>query len=53
MPVKIKTTLEQKEPSYKKLAPKIKELKALGMTLDQIAKKLNVSIKTIRKSLVF
>ncbi|NGX63652.1 MAG: hypothetical protein KR126chlam6_01065 [Candidatus Anoxychlamydiales bacterium] len=53
IPVKIKITIEQVAPLYQKLAPKIRELKALGMTQDQIAIKLNVSIKTVRKSLNF
>ena len=51
--MKIKIAIELKEPLYQKLAPKIRELKALQMTQDQIAKKLNVSIKTVKKSLFF
>ncbi|NGX36186.1 MAG: hypothetical protein K1000chlam1_01025 [Candidatus Anoxychlamydiales bacterium] len=51
IPMKIKITIEQTKPLYKKLAFRIRELKALGMTQDQIAKKLNVSIKTTKKSL--
>ena len=43
IPVKIKITIEQIVPLYKKLAPKIRELKALGMTQDKIAKKLTIS----------
>ncbi len=45
--------MNENVPLYQKLAPKIRELKALGMTQDQIAMKLNVSIKTVRKSLNF
>jgi orotate phosphoribosyltransferase-like protein len=47
----IKITMNENISLYQKLAPKIRELKALGMTQDQIAQKLNVSIKTVRKSL--
>jgi len=35
----------------KKLGPKIKKWKDLGMPRNQIAIKLNVSIKTVKKSL--
>jgi len=49
--VKIKITIEKTIPLYQKLAPKIRELKVLGMTHKEIATKLRVSIKTIRKGL--
>lgn len=52
MPVKIKITIEQKIPLYQKLAPKIKELKALGMTNAEISEKLTISTKTIHKALI-
>ena len=50
IPVKIKITLNEHIPLYQKLAPKIRELRALGMSRKQISIKLNISIKTIRKS---
>ena len=53
IPVRIKIALEQKEPLYKKLASKIRELKALGMTTKDIAKRFHVSHKTVRKSLYY
>jgi len=48
--VKIKITFNQKVPLYKKIAPRIRELKALGMTHKEIAIKLQISRKTIKKS---
>jgi hypothetical protein len=51
IPVKIKITIEQVLPLYQKLAPKIRELKALKMTYKDIEAKLNISKKTIRKGL--
>ena len=50
MPVKIKISIEHSIPLYQKLAPKIKELKILGMNYKEIATKLKISEKTIRKS---
>jgi hypothetical protein len=47
----MKITIEQTIPLYKKLAPKIKELKALDMSYKNIGVKLNISRKTIRKGL--
>ena len=52
LPVKIKITIEQTIPLYQKLAPRIKELKALGLSHKEIAAKLNISRKTIRKGLL-
>jgi orotate phosphoribosyltransferase-like protein len=49
--VKIKITIEQKIPLYQKLAPKIRELKALGMTSLEIAIQLEISKKTVKKGL--
>jgi DNA-binding CsgD family transcriptional regulator len=43
--------MEQKDPLYKKLAPKIRKLKALGMTNIEIATKFKISRKTIKKAL--
>ncbi len=53
IPVKIKITIEQRKPLYQKLAPKIRELKVLGMTNRKIAKTLNICQKTIKKGLYF
>jgi hypothetical protein len=50
LPVNIKITIEQTIPLYQKLAPKIKELKALEMTNIEIAGKLKISTKTIIKA---
>ncbi len=47
--VKIKITIEEIMPLYKRLAPKIKELQILGMTNIEIARKLKISAKTVRK----
>ncbi len=49
MPVKIKITMNENIPLYQKLAPKIRELKALGMTNVEISERLKISTKTIRK----
>jgi DNA-binding NarL/FixJ family response regulator len=49
---KIKISLNENVPLYQKLAPKIGELKALGVSHKEIALKLNISRKTIRKSLL-
>ncbi|OGN62024.1 MAG: hypothetical protein A3F40_04485 [Chlamydiae bacterium RIFCSPHIGHO2_12_FULL_27_8] len=51
--MKIRITLEQKIPLYKKLAPKIRELKVLEMSIIQIKTKLNISRKTVEKSIKF
>lgn len=53
LPVKIKITMNDNIPLYQKLAPKIKELKALEMTNMEIAERLNVSRKTVMKSILF
>ena len=53
MPLKIKITINENIPLYQKLAPKIKELKALKMTHKDIEETLNISRKTIRKGLCF
>ena len=51
IPVRIKIILDQPVPLYRKLAPKIKELKALGMSNIEIETKLNINKTTIRKGL--
>ena len=48
---KIKITFDQPMPLYQRLAPKIKELKALGMSNLEIEAKLNISKTTVRKGL--
>jgi len=51
--MKIKIPLNENIPLYQKLAPKIRELKALGMTTNEISKKLSLCPKTARKALSF
>ncbi len=53
LPVRIKITIEQTMPLYQKLAPKIKELKALGLSINEIGIRLNINTKTVRKSLIY
>ncbi|HUD02173.1 MAG TPA: hypothetical protein VMR37_07580 [Rhabdochlamydiaceae bacterium] len=53
IPAQVKITLNQSTAVYQKLAPKIKELKALGMSQEVIANKLDVNVKTIRKGALF
>ena len=50
--VKIKITTNEYLPLYQKLAPKIKELKILGLSNENIAVKLNINKKTVRKALL-
>jgi hypothetical protein len=38
---------------YQKLAPKIKELKVLGMSIEALASSLKINEKTVRKGLSF
>jgi len=40
-------------PLYQRLSPKIKELKALGMSNTEIEEKLNISKTTVKKGLDF
>lgn len=47
--MKIKITMNENIPLYQKLAPKIRELKALGLTNNEIARNLKISVKTVRK----
>jgi hypothetical protein len=51
--VQVKIPLNQSMPIYQKIAPKIKELKALGMSNIAIAKRLNINIKTVVKGNAF
>jgi len=53
LPFQIKITFDQHVPLYQKLSSKIKELKVLGMTHEEIAASLKISRKTVRKSLNF
>ena len=53
MPMTVKITIEQTVPLYQKLAPKIRELKTLGMSINEIASILKISRKTINKGLDF
>ncbi len=52
IPCQIKITLIQTVPVYQKLAPKIKELKALGMSNEAIAEKLQINKKTVGRALL-
>ncbi len=49
--VKIKITYNNNIPLYKKLGPKIKELKSFNLSNNEIARTLKISGNTIRKSL--
>lgn len=51
IPVRIKIACYEAIPLYQILSPKIKQLKALGMSNEDIAKKLNVNRKTVGKGL--
>ena len=53
LPMKIEITIEQVVPLYQKLAPKIKELKALGMINIDITSTLEINRKTVRKAISF
>jgi hypothetical protein len=53
LPIQIKIPLNETIPVYQKLASKIKELKALGMSNEEIAAKLKINRKTVGKGLVF
>ncbi len=45
--------MKQIEPLYKKLSPKIRELKALGLTNKKIIAKLKINRKIVLKGLVY
>ena len=51
--VQIKITYENNLPLYKKLAPKIRELKFLNLTHTEIAYKLKIGLKTVKRSIKF
>ncbi len=51
LPVKIKITTTENIPLCQKLAPKIRELKALGLTHNEIACRLKISLKTVKRAL--
>ncbi|MBX7065619.1 MAG: hypothetical protein K1X28_00170 [Parachlamydiales bacterium] len=51
LPCQIKIPFSEDVPVYQKLSQKIKELKALGMTNEEIGNKLQTTRKTIRKGL--
>ena len=51
IPVHIKVPVESKAALYQKLAPKVKELKALGMSHRDIAVSLEIDKKTVGKAL--
>jgi hypothetical protein len=52
LPVQIKLTFNEEVPLYQKLSQKIKELKALGMSHEEIAIKLTTTRKTVSKGLL-
>jgi hypothetical protein len=51
LPLQVKIPLVQCTAVYQKLAPKIKELKALGMSNEEIARRLKINTKTAKKGL--
>ena len=51
IPMKAKIPCHQAVPIYKVLAPKIKELKALGLYTERIATTLKINKKTVRKAI--
>ena len=51
IPIHIKVPLESTIALYQKLAPKIKEMKALGMSYREIAQSLGVNKKTVGRAL--
>src|SRR5580693_3088736 len=51
IPCQIKIPLNQTTAVYQKPAPKIKELKALGMSIQEISLKLAINGKTVGKAL--
>ena len=53
LPVQIKIPLNETVPVCQKLATKIKEHKALGMSNEEISLKLKINRKTVGKGLVF
>ena len=53
IPVHVKVPLEPTVALYQKLAPKIKEMKALGMSYRGISVSLGIDKKTVGKALTF
>jgi len=49
--VQIKITCNNNIPLYKKLAPKIRELKALGLTQNELACRFKISLKTVKRAI--
>lgn len=50
IPMLVKIPSHQALSIYQVLAPKIKELKALGLSNEEIASKLKINKKTVRKA---
>jgi hypothetical protein len=53
IPVQVKIPCHQALPVYQVLASKIKELKALGLSNNNIASRLKVHKTTVVKGLIF
>ena len=53
IPARVKVPVEQTRAVYQKLAPKIKEMKALGMSYRDIAVSLGIDKKTVGKALAY
>ena len=51
IPVQIKITMDEDIPLYRKIAPKVRELKVLGMTNVEIAAKLQINRRTVWKAI--
>jgi hypothetical protein len=52
LPFQIKIPFNEDVPVYQKLSQKIKELKALGMSNQEIADSMKISRKTVRKGII-
>ncbi|MCH9633399.1 MAG: hypothetical protein S4CHLAM7_01240 [Chlamydiae bacterium] len=50
-PIKVKIPCQQNISLYQILSPKVKELKALGISYKNIALALNINLKTVLKAL--
>jgi len=51
--MQVKIPCDQTMTIYQALAPKIKELKALGLSNQEIGARLNINKKTVGKGLIF
>ncbi len=51
LPFQIKIPFHETPPAHQILAPKIKQMKALGMTNQKIANSMKISRKTVKKGL--